>query len=375
MIAATNHFALAALLFGIVWAAIGLEARFNVARKLSAAVIVILLGLAASNTGLVPHSSAVFDFVSDYLVLTAIPLLLFKADIRRIFRVGGKTLAAFGLGAVGSAAGAVTAYHLLAIGVDGHAVAGTIAAGYTGGSMNFVAVSKAVGIDDPTLFSSMLAAESLVGVCYLMLLAAAPSIPWLRNVLRFPAKANDGVAVEPTGSVPFSLSGLAFGMALSLGLVAVSVAIAGALGMVHLAVLLVTALAVAAANLFPRRLGTIPATAEIGMFFMYLFFGAFGAGTDIAALLSTAPVLLLFCATIAGVHGLVVFGLGRLCGLAGPEVVTGSNACLLGPPTAAALAAAQGWRHLITPGLLTGVLGYVIGTFLGVSIAALLAPA
>ena len=113
---------------------------------------------------------------------------------------------------------------------------------------------------------------------------------------------------------------------------------------------------------------------QTGMMFMYVFFGAFGAGTNLSVLLGSAPVLLLFCATIAVVHGIVVFAGGRLLRLSGPEIITGSNACLLGPPTAAALAASHGWTELITPSLLTGVLGYVIGNFLGVLVTAVLGP-
>jgi len=52
------------------------------------------------------------------------------------------------------------------------------------------------------------------------------------------------------------------------------------------------------------------------------------------------------------------------------EVMVASNACILGPATAAALAASKGWRPLITPGMLVGLLGYAFGTFIGVALTA-----
>jgi uncharacterized membrane protein len=48
-----------------------------------------------------------------------------------------------------------------------------------------------------------------------------------------------------------------------------------------------------------------------------------------------------------------------------PEILIASNAAILGATTAPALAAAKGWRDLVTPGVLMGVLGYAVGTFLG----------
>ena len=50
------------------------------------------------------------------------------------------------------------------------------------------------------------------------------------------------------------------------------------------------------------------------------------------------------------------------------EALVASNACIMGPATAAAIAAGQGWRGLVTPGLLIGILGYVIANFLGVAV-------
>ena len=49
--------------------------------------------------------------------------------------------------------------------------------------------------------------------------------------------------------------------------------------------------------------------------------------------------------------------------------MTASNACILGPATAAGLAGTKGWKTLVTPGILVGILGYAIGNFIGVGLA------
>ena len=68
------------------------------------------------------------------------------------------------------------------------------------------------------------------------------------------------------------------------------------------------------------------------------------------------------------VHGVVTFGLGAVFRLSLPELITASNAAILGATTAPALAAAKGWKDLVTPGVLVGVFGYAIGTLIATAV-------
>ena len=96
----------------------------------------------------------------------------------------------------------------------------------------------------------------------------------------------------------------------------------------------------------------------------FVFFAAIAAGADVGQIVGHAQILVVFAAILLSVHALVVFGVGRMVGLSLPELITASNAAVLGATTAPALAAAKGWKDLITPGVLVGVLGYVVGTYL-----------
>jgi uncharacterized membrane protein len=72
------------------------------------------------------------------------------------------------------------------------------------------------------------------------------------------------------------------------------------------------------------------------------------------------------------VHLALMVVVGRLLKLDLAEVMIASNACILGPGPAAALAASKGWRPLVTPGILVGMFGYAIATFIGVGLTSLL---
>ena len=116
------------------------------------------------------------------------------------------------------------------------------------------------------------------------------------------------------------------------------------------------------ATAFPKTMGRLRGGYEIGIALSFVFFAMIAAGADVVSLLQLAPVLMLLIGILLVVHAIVLFGLGSLLRLSLPELITASNAAILGATTAPALAAAKGWKDLVTPGVLVGVLGYAIGT-------------
>lgn len=380
LISPENHLGLLSVLFSCVALAFWLE-RFRWAKRLSATLLVIAVPLALSNTGVIPRTAPAYDFVSTWFVTVAIPLLLFKADVKRILAETGPTLAAFLIAVVGTTVGVLVAFYLIPIGPDAAAVAAVHTGGYIGGSLNFVAVAQVIGFDDPTRFSAVLGAETTAGLAYLMVLSIVPGTRWFRRweaatveESREPRRAaeptipvaGDDDRAPPTGSA--ALMEMSAIVGLSLAVCAAGSWLAERAGLAQYALLFITVLSVVAANVWRRRLAAVRGDTELGMLLMFVFFAVFGAGTDVLGLLRNAPLVLLFSATIVTVHAAIVFGIGRLVGLDPREITIGSNACLLGPPTAAAEAVRNGWDDLATPGLLLGILGYVIGNFAGVTL-------
>ena len=368
-----NHLGLMALLFAIVGVSCWSE-RFAWAGRVSAPVLVIVLALALSNLGLIPREAPSYAFVSEYFVMASIPLLLFKADLRLIVAETGRLLFAFLVAAGGTVLGVVTAFFLVPVGDVAPQAAAAITGGYTGGGMNFVAVSKVVGLDDPTRFAVVLGAEASVGLAYLMLLSAMPAFAWFArwDAKSAPAKEPAAKPVPDTVADGPDLTHMGVALGLGLTICAVGTSLAGVVGQPRFAILAITLIAIAVANLARRQMQALKGDFTLGMLLLYVFFGVFGAGVDLVALLRQAPLLMLFALVIIVVHAVVAFGLGRLLGFSAREVAIASNACVLGPPTAAALAARSGWHELVTPGILCGIFGYLSGNFLGAGVFELL---
>lgn len=386
LVPADNVLAVTGLLFGVVAVSLYLEGRFAWAQTISAALLALLGGLVLSNIGVLPFTSPAYDFVNDHFILVAIPLILFKADLRVILAQGGRTLLAFLIAAAGIVAGAFIAFSLFDV-PESAKYAGMLVGGYTGGGLNFVAVTQAVGMDDPDLRTAALAAESLAGISYLFVLALLPTLAVIRRWLpirgpelrRPEGDAADGLASPGGAAAEEGAAGgmgadwllhMAAGVALSLLICAGGVGLAALAGNPGYAVLWVTALAVLAANVVPRTLARLKGDQELGMLLLYVFFVVYAAGADVRSLLGAAALMLTYAFVVILVQ--VVFSAigARIFRFSYAEILTASNACVLGPPTAAALAAGRGWHGLVTPGVLTGVFGYVVGNFLGVSVFA-----
>lgn len=373
LIPADATFLLLAAVLGLV--AFGFWAeQSRVGKTLSGALIVLMGSFALSNLGVLPKSAPLYDMVWDYFVPAAIPLFLFKAHLRKIVTESGPTLIAFVFAALGALGGAVVGFMLLPLGERAAELTGIFSATYIGGSMNFAAVSRALEFEQGSLLSAAIAADNVAGTLYLGVLVALPAIGWcLRafpgGVLDAPEGEDDAMGDGPTH---LDLGALSGALALSFGLCAAGFGLAALIAVPSLGILFITALALAVATLFPQRMARLKGDYEAGMILMYIFFAAIGAGADLALLVETAPILFFFAVIILVCQLAMVMIAGKLFKVGLAEMVIGANAAALGPTTAAALAAARGWRPLVTPGILVGTLGYATANFIGVMLAGVL---
>ena len=93
-----------------------------------------------------------------------------------------------------------------------------------------------------------------------------------------------------------------------------------------------------------------------------------GGGADLAQMLTVGRAVILgIIFTAIGNVGLLWL-CGRIFKWNWEEMVNASCASIGGPTTAVAVSINKGWKKLIVPGLLIGLLGYAIGNYLGLVI-------
>ena len=373
MIADDNIFALGAVLFGLAWLGFWIDTH-PIGRKTSGVVWVLAAGMLFSNIGVIPLASPAYDFVGGSLVPLAIPLLLFKGDLRKIFRESGGVMISFCIAASATVAGVMVGFLLLDLGDIGPKVAGVYTGGWIGGAVNFLAVSKAVEMT-PSEFSVAISASSVVSITALLLLIVIPSVKLITRY--FPSYESEHPAIldvqlSDDAAPAFRLTHISGALALSFIICALAQWISVALAMTQYSILFITLLTIAVANIFPAAMNKLEGEFEVGMLLMYLFFAAVGAGTDAITFVSNALNLFFFGMIIIFVHlSLVLLG-AKLLKIDLAEAIVASGAALVGPAPTAAIAISKGWKELVTPGIMCGIFGYVIATFIGVTVTALL---
>ncbi|GAA6152221.1 DUF819 domain-containing protein [Pseudoteredinibacter isoporae] len=374
LIPADNVMALYAVLLGLACLGFWID-TLEIGRKISGVVWVLLAAMLLSNFHIIPFQSSSYDFVGSSLVPLAIPLLLFKSNLRRIFKDSGRVMLAFFVAACATTVAAIVGFMFFNLGDIGAKVAGVYSGGFIGGAVNFLAVSKVVGMSESE-FSTAISASSIVSMLALMLLLAIPSVKW---VLRF---FKDTADVSHTEDSEFSsegnvaalkLSHISGALALSFGICALSNFLAQWFSAEQYSFLIITIFSLAIANIFPKTMAELEGEFEAGLLLMYLFFAVAGAGTDMSSFLGVAITLFFYGMFIIFGHLLITLIVCRVLGFNLQETLVASAAALVGPAVTAAIAISKGWRDLVTPGIMCGIFGYAIATFIGVAISNFLA--
>ena len=375
LIPADQHFAVITAILALCALAFASE-RTVIGQKVTGTVVVILLAIAAANLGIIPHSAPAYGFIFSYVVPLLIPLFLFQADVRRLAREASRTSLAFLVAALGTVAGVIVAalqLDLSQLGVASELAAdrreagivGLFASTYIGGSVNYAALGEITGLSaDASFFSAATAADNLFSAVFLSVIALVPGAHWLaRHFVEH--TASEAVHVTETVVTPASIS---YALAAAAGIVAITDLLCWWLEIPSWRYAVMTLISVGLATAVPQIRDWFSGAFEVGVALSFPFFAAIAAGADIRAMISVAPLLIILVAILLSVHLTVLLVVGRKLGLTIPELLTASNAAILGATTAPAMAAAKGWHDQVTPGVLVGVLGYALGTFIGTAL-------
>ncbi len=368
LISENNHWVLWAIL--LIIATFGFWAeRTKWGSKLSGMMIALLSTFLLSNLSIIPSDAPTYDMVWSYLVPLAIPLLLFKANLRKIFRETGPTLIAFVMGGIGTIIGTIVAYQFIFLGDEGWKLAGIFCATYIGGTMNYMATAEVMQLKSGDLLTAGVAADNLVMTLYFFLLFTLPSINFIIKLFNKKQKkvwtTFDELVETPSENSLFDLSKA---LAISFTICAIGFTIAELAGFKGGGVLILTALIVIIATIFPEKIGKIKGADTAGLLMMQIFFAAIGASANIKVVLEVGPVLFLFAGVILIIHLLFILTTGKILKLDLKEIIIASNANMGGPTTAAAMAASRKWNDLVLPAILCGTLGYSIATFIGAAV-------
>lgn len=354
-----------------------LEGRYRWARRVGNVIILITIGGILSNIGVVPFESPVYDETMRTGIPISIALLLLRLDIKDLRQLDSKCVLYFVICCVGTIAGAVIAHLAFGnlIGEESWKLSGQLTASYIGGGENAVAVGTALEVSKE-LFSSTFAADNIVTAIWMLVCLSGPI-----GLGRFfsnttPMEISDAPKEH---SKPFTVGEFLPSVAYSLAAAGVILWLSQTLGDTiksagwiswNTKIIWVTTLALLVAQTRLKKFFKV--SYLLGMMVFNYFFFSMGAISSLKEVVDYGPRVFVYVTTVVAVHGIIVLGVGKLIRADLPRLLTASQATIGGPATAAALAEANNWPHLVVPGVLMGILGYATANYMGFVIAMLM---
>ena len=360
------------MLVAVVFVAIRLEEKVKVARMLGSVLLAIMIAAILANTGVLPQSSPTYNLLGGLGVNFGIALILLGVNLRTVVSAGPKMLAAFGLGAVGTVAGAILGALILhnQLGAETWKLAGQYTGTYIGGGVNMVSVGRGLGTSSD-VFSAAIAADNVTTAVWMIVCFGLPGV--LGGWYGDSAGRADVAITDREGAHSFTSSvtavpikDVAALVLLAVGAVWISSVISDWVPYIP-QVLWLTTIVLILAQLAPVR--ALAGGPMWGNYILQVFLASIGAQSIISEIVRVGPAILYFTLIVVGVHGLLTFGVGRLVRLDLPTLVVASQANIGGPASAMALATARGYGDKLLPGIAIGVLGYAVGNYAGFGVA------
>ncbi|RLD75965.1 MAG: hypothetical protein DRJ10_14350 [Bacteroidetes bacterium] len=333
---------------------------------------------------------AVYDFVFDYVTPMAIPMLLFSANIVKIVKESGRLIVIYLLGAVGIVIGAVISYFIVNLGPETYKVAGVFIATLVGGSVNFVAASETLDFSTSSLFTTTMAVDNFGIQFYLIFLFYLPFIKILHKYYpEFTGNNNKNAVVvdkeekdekDEKEENKVDIASITYVITIAAVVTVAGYYLAGLLQQLfntsaNLTLLVITILMAILASVFPGILKKLENVAfSMGMSMLYIFLAVVGAASNLKDVFLAGPGIMIFATLTLVIQFIFIMILGKIFKFSLKEIAIASCANVSGPTLSAPMAATFGAKEMVTPAVLVGILGYVIGTLLGVSVGFWLAP-
>ena len=359
-------------------------------RKLGTILMAYGVGILMSVINLTPTGpdekasiASLQEWIMNIAVPLAIPLMLLSSDFTLWRKSLKKTLNALIGGVVAVVLAVVIAFLLF----DNHVVKDLWKAGgmmigmFTGGTMNFVAIGQSLHTD-PTTFTLFSTFEMLLSFFFLLFIISG-GYRVFRWFLPFTdASITKDVDTDETefnfedykGMLKPRIFGkMMLGFLLSLGFVVIGAGLSLALtGNLNELVIIFTITALSIGFSFIKPVRELPKTFELGMFFIILFSIVIASQFNIQSLSIANLSIIGFIAFVIIVATLLHLLISRIFKVPGDLFTVAHVALLYSPPFVPPVAGAMHNKKVLISGIVIGLVGYAIGTYLGVGVAEIL---
>ena len=358
--------------------------RWTIVQKIGTVVLAYAVGIIASLCGVfnfaTPEVAASFSklqsTIMNLAVPLAIPLMLFNCDFKLWTKALPKTAWALVTGLAAVLVSVVSGYFIFRNRVpDPVNVSAMMTGIYTGGTVNFNALGASLGVDK-SVMAIVLAFQMVITMPYIFFLLGG-GFKIFRKLLPYKDVTHKGRTDEEhveTADVEnyrgmFEKKNF-IGMMKGLGLSFIFLAIGAGLALLItgtlselVIILTITTLSIIASFFKPIR--ELPKTFELGMFFILIFSVIVASMFNIHSVNGGSLYIGGFVLWIMGVSVVLHLILCRIAKVSGDLFCVCQVGLLCSPPFVPPIAGAMKNKKVLISGIVVGLVGYAVGTYLG----------
>jgi uncharacterized membrane protein len=325
--------------------------------------------------------SSIQDLLISIIVPLSFPLLLFSLNIRRWLRFAREGFISMILALISVIVIVSSGYFIFRNVVpDSWKVAGMLVGVYTGGTPNLVSLKVALGVD-PNLFVMTSTYDMIVGaITIIFFITAGPKLfrtilpPFKHNgsselsdeALKEAESFEDFTGMFGKGRVIPLLKASGLSLVIFIISFGISLLLPGVSQMV-VVILSITTLAVVA-SLF-TWINKIEKTFQLGMYFILVFSFAVASMAKLGVIFSIGFLGLFGYISYAYFGSLILhLILSKIFRVNADDFLITTTAFVFSPPFVPVVAGALKNKDVIMTGITVGIIGYIIGNYLGVGL-------
>ncbi len=399
--------------------------RYKTLNKVGAVVLAYVVGLTIGSIGIIPKASdslrlylkskpalpaseisqllvdgkiATADVIANsivfaqdklmiFVILLAIPLLLFSIDLKKWLKLAGEALFSLFLALTSLLAFIFLGFYLFHHKVEeAWKISGMLVGLYTGGTANLAAIGTALGVSANNFLLTH-TYDMVIGAVFLLFLVGYAQRLFNKFLPSFSVKHAGRIESEELHQSQIFDSYV--GILSKYGILEIMkgfrfasliVAISGAISYLVpeknqfvTMILSITTLGLLLSNW--KVVNRIENTFQLGMYFIIVFSLIVSSMGDLTRMFHVEYVYLFSFVALVVIGSVVIhLFLSFLFRVDSDTTIITMTALSLSPPFVPVVAGALKNKHIIISGLTVGILGYAIGNYLGLAIAYLLEP-
>ena len=366
--------------------------RWTWMQKIGTVVAAYAVGIIFALTGFVhfePETAAAMAFgklqstIMSVAVPLAIPLMLFNCDFKLWTKALPKTIWSLVGGLVAVIVAVISGYFIFRTPEvpEFNKIAAMMTGIYTGGTMNFNALGASLGVDK-TVMAIVLAFEMVLTTPYIFFIIGG-GYKVFRKILPYQDVTKKGRTDDNVESKDVekyqgmfkkeNIGGMFAGLGLSILFLVIGAGLALWLtGKLNELVIILTITTLAIIASFFKKVRELPKTFELGMFFILIFSVIVASLFDIHSVNGGSLMIGLFVAWVMVIAAVLHLIFCRIAHVSGDLFCVSQIALLCSPPFVPPVVGAMQNKKVLISGIVIGLVGYAIGTYLGVTIAFLL---